>query len=47
VAVLNKNPFVVSFWSREGARRRQEDAGCGATLDELDARLSAFLTRTG
>ncbi len=40
-AVLNKNPDVVSFWAGEGARRRQEDPGYAAKLDELDRLLSA------
>jgi len=46
-AVLNKNPDVVSFWAGEGARRRQDDPGYAAKLDELDERLSVALTRDG
>jgi REP element-mobilizing transposase RayT len=44
-AALNKNPDVVSFWAGKGARRRQEDPGYAARLDELDERLSASLMR--
>jgi hypothetical protein len=43
-AVSNKNPDVVSHWAEEGARRRQEDPGYAAKLDELDERLSPALT---
>jgi hypothetical protein len=46
-AVFNKNPDVVSFWAREGARRRQEDPDVAPKLDELDRLLSASTARAG
>ena len=39
--VLQKNPDMVSWWAGRGAKRRLEDPGYAAELDELDKALAS------